>query len=634
MEASAFIQNSSSAKTMIVQHTRSIKHKKIPSVIRCIAHGNCGGENVIAIGAQNNTLYTLNSRLRITQEIPFKNWIRTVKIDDITNDGNCEIVTGSGDQYLRVFHLKDGEFSELSAQRFEGFVNTCAIADLNLDSKKEIIAGSWDKSIRVFRLNGDQLELIWRKDFEKEIHLVKAADILWDEQKELVVLFKGGGLAVLDGSNGDIIWEFNDGGELYACDVGPIDIKGYPFIVTGGKDKNLYFLSQTGEVVHTIPTDDRITSILVADVDGGNHNEVVITGAQKRVIVYEIKDTEITSLDIKWKVRTNGVINEIISGDVNGDLIDEILFAGYDCALTVLQDNYYGIKEDTGFKLPPYVNSQIDSEPDKVIDKVDGLVEKPVENVEVILEKEEEEEKSEIEDNSLFQEDNETPKPDKKKGVESESLPTDKGADDTKPADNSENISEPLSVSKSNDSKSEEIVPKPEKEDTKPEEIVPKPEKKDTKPEEIVPKPEKEDTKLDGSGSKPKEIKEKSKSVESKPKKINSKPKSSKKSKSYPSKSSGSKPNSAKSKISSKPTTIKSKPTKSDKSISKKSSNAKKSKSTKSVKSTKSIKSSSQKKSNSKQSKPKSTKSTSKKSSKSKKSSNAKKSKSTNSKKI
>ena len=391
---------SGNEKPMIVQYIHSVIRKKLPSVIRDIAVVTIGeneGDKYIAAANQDKNLYILTfDGLEEYQKIEFSQWVRSVTTADLTKNGNSEILVGLGDNTLRLLRFDEETrfFTEICSERFENFVNTCAIADLNGDSNLEIIAGSWDKTLRVFsyKENKNKADIefeneienpvenqieneienetenqneikneikneienenkpdekgifqeLWRKELPYAIQSIKVADVLWNNRMEIVVLYKNGGLTVLNSQNGAQIWEFSGEKALLACDVGILDSTGYPYIITGGNDKNLYFLDMYGNVIYKMPVENRITSLLIADVNGNSRNEVLVGIESKFLITFEFPDALLSQIRRRWRYRIHGVINRIITTDFTSDGENEIIFAGYDYAINIIKDLFFG----------------------------------------------------------------------------------------------------------------------------------------------------------------------------------------------------------------------------------------------------------------------------------------------------
>nr|WP_147662741.1 hypothetical protein [Candidatus Prometheoarchaeum syntrophicum]QEE15843.1 FG-GAP repeat protein [Candidatus Prometheoarchaeum syntrophicum] len=372
MERTFPTENRGHEKSMIVQHIHSILRKKLPSVIRdaaIVSIGENERDKFIAVANQDNNLYILNfNRLEIFQKIEFSTWVRCVSTADLTKNGKSEIIIGLGDNTLRVlkFDEETKNFFEFCSETFENFVNSCTTADLNGDSNLEIIAGSWDKTLRVFSLTESGLEELWRKELPFRIQSVKIADVLWNNRLEIVIIFKEGGLSVLNSLNGTLIWEFSGEKPLLACDIGILDSSGYPYIVTGGNDKNLYFLDMYGNIILKTPVEDRITSILISDINGNSRNEVLLGMGSAFLISFEFPDALLSQIRRRWRYKIHGVINRILTTDFTLNSEKDIIFAGYDYAINIINDFHYGSEILEPLMAAPFHPVPIEGETEEV----------------------------------------------------------------------------------------------------------------------------------------------------------------------------------------------------------------------------------------------------------------------------
>ncbi len=342
MAVSSYIYPGGSNCPMIVQNTRQLFKKRFPSVIRCIAEGRMAGKDFIAIGCQDKKLHILDSNLNEIQAIEFQQWVRCIAIENITKDENGAILVGIGDSTMRLFRFTGKQYEESHVFNFNNFVNGCALIDVDGDGKPEIIGGSWDKTLKIF--DSETYAVKWEEEFPQEIDLIKCADFNYDGRIEIGIAFRGGTFVVLEGKKGLPLWEYDCEKDIIACDVGYFDFSGYPYIVLGGNDQYLHFIDIKGQRIHKISTGDRITALGIGDIDDDDRNEILVGSGNDRLLCYDLKSNDLYSIDLKWKLHINGVVNTFLINDINADQKSEVLIGGYDTFLTGLQDNYIGIK--------------------------------------------------------------------------------------------------------------------------------------------------------------------------------------------------------------------------------------------------------------------------------------------------
>jgi outer membrane protein assembly factor BamB len=333
-----------SAKPMIVQHTRLLARRKFPLVVRTMAKGaidrGSGIESVLYLSCQDNKLLILTPNLDIIQEIVFPQWVRSIAIGDLNGDGSSDLVLGLGDKTLRILRWKESGYEEVFQHHFENFVNTVAVADVDGDGHPEVVAGSWDKSIVV--LDGQEFKVKWTQKYPAEVDKIKIFDINRDGKLEIMAIFRGGILKTIEGSTGKDIWTYQDEKDLQALDVGVLDPKAEPYIITGGNSQKLLIFTGSGLKIHDVNIDEAIYTAVIGNIDGAEQNKVVISTQKNRIRILGLAGSDIITLEQKWNIRSSGAVNEILLTDLNGDEKSEIIYGGYDCAINVIQDFFYG----------------------------------------------------------------------------------------------------------------------------------------------------------------------------------------------------------------------------------------------------------------------------------------------------
>ena len=108
-------------------------------------------------------VFSIDGELLLEEEISPNIPLWNVKISDIDNDGNNEIIIAGLDGLLRVFKNKKFSLKPLWAHQFGASISGFIYADVNNDSVEEILAYSIDKSLRC--LNSADGSLIWGQLF-------------------------------------------------------------------------------------------------------------------------------------------------------------------------------------------------------------------------------------------------------------------------------------------------------------------------------------------------------------------------------------------------------------------------------------------------------------------------------------
>jgi hypothetical protein len=336
-------------KPQLTQHTRKLKRMKLKGVIRCFEVGELANqEKFIAVGSQNNCLSILNQNLEIIHQITYSQWVRCVAIGDVDNDGEVEIVAGLGDKTVRLLKRTEDSWEEIGQFQCTGFVSSVSVANVTgpLDDDtvhNEVVVGSWANTVRVMRFQDGECDQVWHRTFDQKVLSIRVCDITGSGQNEVIIALKDGGITALHGFDGATLWEYLDATDILAMDVGLQDIHGKPVILLGGNEKVLSILNNQGDLLHQIQVDERITAIKIQDMDGSSVPDVVLGLGDKHLTVLSLADPFVESLHTKWAHRIHGVINTIQVFDINQDDQVEILFAGYDQAINVIQDNHYGV---------------------------------------------------------------------------------------------------------------------------------------------------------------------------------------------------------------------------------------------------------------------------------------------------
>jgi len=202
-----------------------------------------GRKEVIAT-TQNGELLILNTNgtLLFKNAITENKAIYAIKVKDITQNGNLELIIGSMDGLLRIFTIGSNlHLHSLWAHTFGGNINGILIDDITGDSKLELMAYSLDKSVRV--LNSESGELIWAQMFEKGIGDARIIeDIKFESQKIIVACGNDGTLRIFKGKDGELLWFKKFANKLRT--VTAFSILDTPIFICGGDEKELYYINR------------------------------------------------------------------------------------------------------------------------------------------------------------------------------------------------------------------------------------------------------------------------------------------------------------------------------------------------------------------------------------------------------
>ena len=264
------------------------------------------GRNEIITYSKSGKIYILSSdgQLLSSETITDKSAIWTLKISDIMQDLNDEMLIGALDGVLRVFQInKSLELKPLWAHQFGSSISGIMIDDINQDHKNEVIAYSLDRSLRV--INSTNGSLIWGQVFEDGIGdaiILKGNSLI----KSIVAVSNDGTIRSFNAYNGELLnfLRFSDKMRCVTC----IESQNKVLIVCGGDDKKAHFIDTAlQKEVKTISFDEILWKIKT------NQKSVVLTTysfdfldelVDKNKIIYSSKILCLDEqLNLKWELK-------------------------------------------------------------------------------------------------------------------------------------------------------------------------------------------------------------------------------------------------------------------------------------------------------------------------------------------
>ncbi len=199
----------------------------------------------------------LNSKLVIEEQITEYSPIWNFEISDINKNGKQELILGGLDGLLRVFQITpELILKPLWAHQFGSSISGIRINDINNDDNLEIIAYSLDKTLRV--LDNNSGNLIWGQIFKDGIEDAK----IWTDKrvkstKEIIACGNDGTIRIFENVNGNLLWfkQFSD--KVRFIDY--INSNKGLLIVCGGDDNQLHFIDKVSHnEIKTMEFDDYV----------------------------------------------------------------------------------------------------------------------------------------------------------------------------------------------------------------------------------------------------------------------------------------------------------------------------------------------------------------------------------------
>ncbi|MFQ5910487.1 MAG: FG-GAP repeat domain-containing protein [Thermoplasmata archaeon] len=230
----------------------------------------------------------------------------SVKICDLDNDGNKEIVLGNYEGYLNLIQWKGDEFrGDKHMGPYGKRLWGIHVADIDGDGAEEILAGDGDGNLRVF--NGSTFDVRFKMTgMVRDVHGIAVGDVDNDGEREIVV------------------------GTGYKMDF-PLSAI-YVYSANTGELENQFYPGNAS----------RMRGVAIADIDGDSFNELIFgTGVSLGetpgigyLNIYQFDGSDYTR---EWQ-----------SDDLNGDVVAiEVLDVDGDGNLEIVASN--GYREGPGF---------------------------------------------------------------------------------------------------------------------------------------------------------------------------------------------------------------------------------------------------------------------------------------------
>jgi hypothetical protein len=247
-----------------------------------------------------------------------------LKINDIDNDGDMEIIVASGFSSDGQLWIIDGTTKIIQNSRIYQMYNLdyfykLDIADLDNDGQKEIIVGGSQVSI----INASSLHLDWSSSFiPSEIGNLKVANIDSDSNVEIVVCGDSSSVYVIDGITHQM--SQTQGNNYSSFDISDMNHDGINDIVAGKQNGEIDIIDGTNLIVmSTIQASTaNIEGILIQSIDTDTIPEIVF-GSDGRLNFINTQGTISSTQQFGSYVGTDNAIKII---DINNDNIKEIFF--------------------------------------------------------------------------------------------------------------------------------------------------------------------------------------------------------------------------------------------------------------------------------------------------------------------
>jgi len=285
-----------------------------------LADGDGDGKPEIFMGNEDGTVWCVDRQARVRWQFTAGDGFWTpVAIGDITGDGRPEVAAGCVDHWLYVLDAATGTL--LWKREFDGEVETSPVmVDLTGDGVCEVLAGSGESQVFAFRGDGTPL---WEYRVESGANCVTGGDLREDGQVEVAISTGDSKLLLLDAA-GKKLWEYQwepsdpERSGLYQIVAGDINGDGKREIVVGSEDGWCLALSPEGRLLWKADMENRVfgcPSLLDLDADG--RLEVVCASTEH--VVKALRGTDGSTI---WRCKAGSY--HLVAADLNGDGLVEL----------------------------------------------------------------------------------------------------------------------------------------------------------------------------------------------------------------------------------------------------------------------------------------------------------------------
>ena len=342
-----------------------------PEAILTCSILKCKDKSYLVFGGHDKTLYLMNHDLMILDDINFDGWCRCSYTIDIDGDGCDEVLVGTGDGRFLVlkFDKEQEKLVGIMNYKSDGKVICCTAGDLYRDGNIELIFGGEDKTLKIFK-NIASKEPILTLYYDSWVTSCTVGGLKLPNKTEpiygLLIGTHSGTLQLIQivDNKPDIIWQQNIYSEINDIKVGDVTNDGYNEIIVAADDSYIKIYDSLGNRIRFLKISNdhskskkfrlkslnRAKSLLIADIDGDNANEIVAGCADGSLRVFHNLEKDSKNFELKWIAKFSSSIKGICN------LVDEktklihIIFGGYERAIRNVTDFEWGKKPL--FKIP------------------------------------------------------------------------------------------------------------------------------------------------------------------------------------------------------------------------------------------------------------------------------------------
>jgi outer membrane protein assembly factor BamB len=278
-----------------------------------------------------------------------KDWVTSVAVADIDNDGEFEVIACSRDGRVQLLNAKTGECRWQRIIGTKAWVGTVVTGDfLAIGSNEEarIILGTRDG--KVYILNKDGMTLTRQgkllpfdsdgkaldSEAEKAGYWVDTGSTIRqiyvnpEEPTDILIGSEDRCVYALDYTTGVLHWKFQTGGWVRTVFSHDINGDGETEILVGSLDKNLYIFNQQGRLLAKHTMNYPLHNLFAADVDQDGRVEILVGTDGKDLIALSFDAA--SSFKEKWRARFDNRLLCLCVTDIDNDGDYEIIAGSED----------------------------------------------------------------------------------------------------------------------------------------------------------------------------------------------------------------------------------------------------------------------------------------------------------------
>ncbi len=304
---------------------------------------------VVIVGSEDRGVYALDAQTgELCWSFCTNGWVRAVFACDIDNDGQIEILVGSGDHHLYILN-SDGHC--IGKKNIGRQIYTLFATDVDQDGVVEILLGTDGKDLLALT---PALEEKWCRTFDNRLLTLYVSDLDKDGQNEIIAGSEDKHLYFLD-QQGNVIWRHNVGYRVFSVYAIDYDNDGLIEVLAGSEDTRVHAfrvqlikdldkrirrcyqalrkpalanLTELPLAEHALLCDilkEDITQHTMLKRVTLKHIEHLLEKKEYTQALSDLLDLEQQKVQVLWRKDTVGHVRTLCFGDISGDLKREII---------------------------------------------------------------------------------------------------------------------------------------------------------------------------------------------------------------------------------------------------------------------------------------------------------------------